>query len=635
MIDTPKIAIASILTGLIAFGGLALSVLHSVTTQAGETALNDVILTGGVKSAPGEKMEGVEVSAKAEGHTITTTVLTDASGHYYFPPLPGGRYRVWAQAVGYGTGRADLELQQKVQGQDFVLNKIDDFTPQLRGDQWLAALPEDTPQHRKMKDVFKYNCVECHGADFVLQNKFDEQGWTKIITTMSRISSTGIRDLDHAPAPIIQFYKSQLASYLAEMRGPGSSPMHFMIPPRTTGEAATVVFREYDVPPDFHGGYGVPASDGSDWSLGTPSRLNGNGGIHDSQIDFDGNIWFTYTEPSMDRSVGKIDARTGKVTNYKVPGGPDGTAQATHGVTVGPDGDIYFDASPRMYPGSRGGPGSLVQINPRTGKMDVYSPPEGQPGVGGQLFVNQAGDVCSTDRASGALVFHSATHTFTPLHADPFTETEGDNFSYGAAFDRDGNCWWTQYYVDAVSVGYAKTGKIVHINFPKVPSLSDGLLNADERQLYAAGVILGQQPGAQGTKRMYADRNGDSIWIGDYWGNNLAEIDTHTMKVSYHEIPIPNAQPYAVIVDSNHKVWTNLQQADRIVEIDPETGQWTVYPTSPTLGYGSPHLGISEHNGRKQFSMSYNRVSKVGVMEVRTDEALQSLKNQVQGLEKK
>jgi hypothetical protein len=61
----------------------------------------DSLLTGTVTSAAGEKMGGVTVSAKAEGSTVTTSVFTDETGNYYFPPLPNGQYRVWAQALTY------------------------------------------------------------------------------------------------------------------------------------------------------------------------------------------------------------------------------------------------------------------------------------------------------------------------------------------------------------------------------------------------------------------------------------------------------------------------------------------------------------------------------------------------------
>jgi hypothetical protein len=42
-----------------------------------QAAPSAALLTGSVKSASGEKLGGVTVSAKMEGSTITTTVFTD------------------------------------------------------------------------------------------------------------------------------------------------------------------------------------------------------------------------------------------------------------------------------------------------------------------------------------------------------------------------------------------------------------------------------------------------------------------------------------------------------------------------------------------------------------------------------
>ena len=48
-------------------------------------------------------MEGVLVSAKCAGATITTTVVTDAKGRYAFPAsrLQPGHYAISIRAVGY------------------------------------------------------------------------------------------------------------------------------------------------------------------------------------------------------------------------------------------------------------------------------------------------------------------------------------------------------------------------------------------------------------------------------------------------------------------------------------------------------------------------------------------------------
>src|SRR3954470_15629801 len=103
----------------------------------------DQLLTGKITAAGGEKMGGVTVSAKAEGSTITTTVYTDEEGAYYFPPLPDGKYRVWAQALKFQAAKGNVELT-KTAHQDFVMQAMtnqEDWIRQLPGDEMLAALP--------------------------------------------------------------------------------------------------------------------------------------------------------------------------------------------------------------------------------------------------------------------------------------------------------------------------------------------------------------------------------------------------------------------------------------------------------------------------------------------------------------
>src|SRR5262252_9551462 len=70
----------------------------------------DQILSGAITSATGEKLGGVTVSARLEGSTITTSVYTDESGNYYFPPMAAGKYKVWAQTLGFETAKGEVDL---------------------------------------------------------------------------------------------------------------------------------------------------------------------------------------------------------------------------------------------------------------------------------------------------------------------------------------------------------------------------------------------------------------------------------------------------------------------------------------------------------------------------------------------
>src|SRR5215472_12268788 len=66
-------------------------------------AQTPVALAGQVSSAKEGAMEGVVVSAKKAGSTITVSVVSDAKGHYSFPAarLEPGQYALTIRAVGY------------------------------------------------------------------------------------------------------------------------------------------------------------------------------------------------------------------------------------------------------------------------------------------------------------------------------------------------------------------------------------------------------------------------------------------------------------------------------------------------------------------------------------------------------
>src|SRR5215831_20586803 len=108
-----------------------LATLVALGTLLSSAALADAILSGSITSAAGDKLDGVTVSAKAAGATVTTSVYTDAQGNYYFPPLPAGKYRVWAQALAFerSTSEVDLGAAQRA---DLKLAPMTDFERQVR-----------------------------------------------------------------------------------------------------------------------------------------------------------------------------------------------------------------------------------------------------------------------------------------------------------------------------------------------------------------------------------------------------------------------------------------------------------------------------------------------------------------------
>src|SRR5262245_48099866 len=93
----------------------------SLFTPAAHAA--EQLLTGTIASQSGQKLEGVTVSAKREGSTITTSVYADTSGDYFFPLLPAGKYRVWAQALGFEFSKHEVDLSA-MRRADFRLQEM-------------------------------------------------------------------------------------------------------------------------------------------------------------------------------------------------------------------------------------------------------------------------------------------------------------------------------------------------------------------------------------------------------------------------------------------------------------------------------------------------------------------------------
>src|SRR3984893_6019982 len=102
-----------------------------IAGSATPTMAADQILNGAISSPSGEKLGGVTVSAKQDGTTITTSVYTDDGGNYYFPPLPAGKYQVWAQALSFETSKGAVDLSAKAH-HDIVLKPMTDAEQQIR-----------------------------------------------------------------------------------------------------------------------------------------------------------------------------------------------------------------------------------------------------------------------------------------------------------------------------------------------------------------------------------------------------------------------------------------------------------------------------------------------------------------------
>jgi len=424
----------------------------------------NVEIKGYVRTVDGAGMAGVVVSAKAEGSTITTSVYTDKGGLYSFSPLPTGKYRMWAQAIGYQTARAEFEpAADKWQNFRLASNSDSEQTfKQLPGNLALDALPELTENDKRMKQLVRNGCTSCHTASFPLQFRFDEAGWTAIIELMKNANVYGSYVAkERQPSGILDYHHKELAAYLAKARGP-NAVSRIRLEPRPTGEAARVEIREYDLPldPDQNLPANFVQNDGSDWSLATPSVMIPGWGVHDAWLDDAGNVWFTSNIPNKRTSIGRVNTKTGEVKLINIPA-KNGLAAQSHGMTRTPDGMLWFNINP--------GRGSLARLDPKTEKIDIFTPPETMSPTGGATTVDYDGKgkiwVSAPD---GVLRFDPQTQQWTDYKTHTFKTANGTGITYGAAGDRAGNGYWAVMIHDVIGVADGKTGKASEIKLSPV-----------------------------------------------------------------------------------------------------------------------------------------------------------------------
>ena len=583
----------------------------------------DPVLTGAVTSSSGQKLEGVTVYAKMDGSTITTSVFTDETGTYYFPPLPAGRYRVWAQALGFQAAKGTVDLGAKRQ-HDFALQSITDSERRIRqmpSEMLAQALPEGTPSDARMKKIFMNNCTGCHPPGYILQFRFDEAGWNKVINLMKVVPGTGVYPGPNARVnEIMDRNQKELAAYLSRARGPGETSMKFPARARPTGEAARAVWKIYDLPLNPDAGLGVKYNDndGMDWTMGQPSKLAEL--PHDGAMGLDGNLYYTVNNPNRFVTIGKVDTRTGEVTYFKTDG-RNGEAATAHGLTRDAQGNLWFD----INPGRRG----LGKLDPKTGKITVYQTPSDMTPIGGAVTMDVDGQgKIWASAPEGAVRFDPATETFTAYRSVTSKSPKGTVATYGAAGDRDGNGWWAQMAIDTIGMVNVKTGEISEIKLAPIKAEMDRF--AHDRAFYESFSDAGFSvpiPWSLGPRRMGTDKNADVLWVGNSWGASLTRINTKTKETTIIPLPNPALQAYHLTVDSGHNAWGNLWTSDQLFKYDPAANRFTMFDL-PVHGTESRHISHLERNGQVHVVIPVYRANQMGVMTVRSEADLRALRAQ-------
>jgi streptogramin lyase len=473
---------------------------------------------------------------------------------------------------------------------------------QMSGVEFLRSLPQTTAADRRMVHAYKNNCTGCHTASHALGNRWDARGWGVLVDLMTVFPSTGepvpaMRPTpDRMGSPMIGAYRNELAEYLGRARG-ATELSDLKLLSRPSGEATQVVITEYDLPrTDGRNHF----DDGSDWSMGTPSRFVGRA-AHDVWLDAAGNVWMA-DDLVPNRTLAKLDPRTGKVTDYALKG-EDGKSIATHSVVVDSLGRVWAT-----------GDGNFVMYDTRNGDFKEFRRPAGmRASVGGTLDVDSKGNPWATS-LNGVIKLDAATGMYTHYEGPPAPEGLcgadcGGWGTYGNTVDRDDNVWATNPGLDRLLKIDSRTGKVTTINLEPLAMPEVTEVDRQRRRTVRASQNSAP-PGHKAPRRLAADPNADVVWVALYTADRIARVDTKTNQVKEYPLPTPYSSPYATAVDKNGVVWINTMNHDVLTKFDPKTERFTEY-TLPTRGTEIRHVQVDNSTNPPTVWAPYNRTNKV------------------------
>src|SRR5205823_4624251 len=130
-------------------------------------------------------MEGVLVSAKKSGSTITKTVVTDDKGRFSFAAanLEPGNYTITVRAAGYTlVGPKTVEISAQGATADVKLARTRNVAAQLSNGEWLLS----TPGNDSFKSGFLLDCQGCHSLQRVFTSMHNADEWKQVFTRMGR-----------------------------------------------------------------------------------------------------------------------------------------------------------------------------------------------------------------------------------------------------------------------------------------------------------------------------------------------------------------------------------------------------------------------------------------------------------------
>ena len=503
--------------------GLALAVAATLQlAPARISAADEPPLAGIVASREEGPMEGVVVTLKKAGATMSLSVVSDAQGRYEFPArrLEPGRYTISTRAVGYdlnGPIAAQITAD-KPTVLDIKLGLARDVSRQLSDAEWIMSVPATDAQRAGL-----LNCIACHSLDVVMRSTEDAIEFAPAIARMMSYSKGSIPihpqlRKDSIWGDNADRFQAQ-ADFLAAINLAKTPYWDYKLNklPRPTGRGTRVVITQYDMPRRTIEPHDVVLAGGYAW-------------------------FSNFGE----QSLGRLDPATGEVREFAMSVFKKGWPTGALDLEADRQGNLWLGM---MYQAA------VARFDPRREQFDYWRlPPDLDSDTAelrmltidrdGKLWTNDAGpqNVYRLDPGSGSYL------SFDPLRALPGGKR--DHRIYDVAADSSNNLFMTDFLENYLIRLDGETGEATTYRTPTPDAHNRrGHRDAQERFFFA-----------------------------EYLGNKLAMLDTRSGEIKEWSLPTKWSAPYAAVSDRNGDLWAASMTTDRIVRIDSKTGAAAEYP---------------------------------------------------------
>jgi virginiamycin B lyase len=502
----------------------ALTWLTLVSVQAQTAAA----LSGQVSSTEEGSMEGVLVSARKDGSTITTTVVTNAKGEYSFPAdrLDNGHYAIAVRAVGYNLDdpkAVDIDVGgSKV---DIKLVKSKNLTNQISNAEWLLSVPG--PENNKAQMA---SCVGCHTLQRIFTSTHDAEEFKQIFKRMGTYSPgstpthpqpllSGPRG-DRSPMPASRW--DAMSAWLASVNMSTSDTRAYELKtlPRPKGAATKVIYTEYDLP-----------------------RKETQ--PHDVIVDQDGMVWYS---DFSNMFAGVLDPKTGKATDIPIPVLKPEEPKGSLEIELEPGQSNVWLAM--MYQAG------VARIDRKTHEVTTYPFPKewGSTTSQASMVSPQHDDVDGkvwTNNQEVHDMYRIDVKTGQYENLGPSKDPAGKQISaYGMPTDQHNNVYQLEFGGTSIGLRDAKTGIATIFQTP----------------------IKNSKP-----RRGRVDEQ-NRLWFAEYGGNAIGLFDPKTAAIKEYSLPTQFSFPYDVVPNKDaSEVWTGSMLNDLVARLDTKSGQVTEY----------------------------------------------------------